>query len=59
MDKNSLYVLQSDSTIKAMEFTIVGEKNDSMLVSGLKNKQKVLFEAYSNFNNGQKVRPIE
>jgi multidrug efflux pump subunit AcrA (membrane-fusion protein) len=56
LDKNSLYQIQKDSSLTLKNITIVGEKNDSVFVSGLQKGDLILNEAFSNFKNGQKVR---
>jgi multidrug efflux pump subunit AcrA (membrane-fusion protein) len=57
IDKDMMFLVKKDSLLEARKVTIVGERNDSLFVLGLQNDEKILLEAYSNFKQGQKVRP--
>lgn len=54
--KDQVYVISNDSTLQVKNIRSVGIRNDSLLVSGLTDGQRVLSEAFTNFKEGQKVR---
>lgn len=54
--KKQVFGISKDSTLNPMEINIVGIRNDSLIVTGLTDKSRLLSEAYTNFQQGQKVR---
>lgn len=56
LNKENVFLVQKGNTLTTQKITVVGERNDSVYVTGLKNKDVILLEAYSNFNSNQKVR---
>lgn len=57
VQEDVMFAVKSDLILESKKLKIIGVSNDSLYVQGLKDKDLVLFEAYSNFKEGQKVRP--
>ena len=54
--ENHIFTIQADSTLVSVPVDILGTKNDSLIVNGVKKGVLVLSEVYTNFSNGQRVR---
>ena len=54
--KGNVFGVSSDSILHSKGVEVLGMRNDSLIVSGLKDGELILSESYTNFNDGQKVR---
>jgi membrane fusion protein, multidrug efflux system len=57
VQEDVMFGVKSNLVLESKKLKIIGVSNDSLYVQGLNDKEIVLFEAYSNFKEGQKVRP--